>query len=198
MFQFDYFGQTFSFQRLPLFQRLFITLTSKSSSEKSSTATSKVSMIGSTIHTRKILTQVVAVNLFINTLPFTENKRSFGNRNIPSYTRRQGVVSLDPRSWWSKDSKGFGWEETTPSSRMRHQEEDQFRDFFSRCCHFSLAAWFCTPPIWRRELADNGWRCTFWHAPSSAGFLNLYNKMVVILNYKLTNKKYYFATSGTV
>ena len=25
-------------------------------------------------------------NLFINTLPFTENKRSFGNRNIPSYT----------------------------------------------------------------------------------------------------------------
>ena len=106
------------------------------------------------------------------------------------HKERQGVVSLDPRSWWSKDSKGFGWEETTPSSRMRHQEEDQFRDFFSRCCHFSLAAWFCTPPIWRRELADNGWRCTFWHAPSSAGFLNLYNKMVVILNYKLTNKKH--------
>ena len=79
---------------------------------------------------------------------------------------------------------------------MRHQEEDQFRDFFSRCCYFSLAAWFCTPPIWRRELADNGWRCTFWHAPSSAGFLNLYNKMVVILNYKLTNKKHYFAISG--
>ena len=147
-------------------------------------------MIGSTIHTRKILTQVVAVNLFINTLPFTENKRSFGNRNIPSSTRREGVVSLDQRSFLmiSKILKVFGWEgDTIKEQLQKSSEEDQFQDFFSRCCHFSLAAWFCTPPIWRRELADNGWRCTFWHAPSSAGFLNLNNKMVVILNYKLTN-----------